>query len=604
MLHLHSVSKSYGEKILFLDVNFTVGEKEKVGVMGRNGYGKSTFFRLISGEESTDEGRVEIPEKYEVRKLEQHLRFEKNTLLEQISSRLPAHEKNETWKAKSILMGLGFLEPDFEKSPFDFSSGYQIRIRLAEALVSECDLLLLDEPTNYLDIVSLRWLKSFLKNWNSAFLLITHDINFMTEVCSHSAIIHRGKIRKMKGSPQKLLQQIEKDEEVYEKTRVMDEKKQAKTEHFIKNFRAGARSAGLVQSRIKMLEKKGKREKLEKLPQIKFSFPAIPFSGDHLLRTHNITFGYSEKNLLIDKLSFEINAQDKIAVIGPNGKGKSTLIRLLSEKIMPFSGHLKKYHTLTSGYFGQEEENETWNEETVLSELLSISKVTETQARNVAASLLFTGGEVKKPIRNLSGGEKSRVRLGKLMLEKHHLLFLDEPSNHLDIESVQKLIEGLERFEGSLIIVSHDERLLSRLANKLLIFDSGKISLFDGGYQEFLEQKGWSHEEERNEKNEISKNTKEQENTPLHFEERKKLQKELRKVQKLQNTVSDTLKQLELERENLSFKMNKAIRSANSPLVAQIGKTIKEKEESIIQSEIIIEDAIVRELEIEELLSE
>lgn len=598
MLHLHSISKSYGTNPLFSEVSFTVGEKEKVGIMGRNGYGKSTFFRLLTGDELVDDGRIEIPEKYTIRTLEQHLRFEHDTLLKQVSSSLPLPEQGEDWRAKALLMGLGFAEKDFERSPFEFSSGYQIRIRLAQALVSSCDLLLLDEPTNYLDIVSLRWLKGFLQTWDSSFLLITHDIGFMESVVTHSAVIHRGKMRKMKGSPEKLLSQIEKDEEVYEKTRVMQEKKQAKTEHFIKNFRAGARSAGLVQSRIKMLEKQETREQLAKLPQIHFNFPAIPFSGDHLLRAWNISFGYTEEELLIEKLCIEINAGDRVAIIGRNGKGKSTLLRVLSEKLKPVSGHLKKYHTLTCGYFGQEQEGMEWHDETVLSELISAGKITETQARNTAASLLFTGNDVRKPIKALSGGEKARVRLGKLMLQKNHLLLLDEPSNHLDIESVQRLIDALDDFEGAMAIVSHDERLLSRIATKLVIFDLDGISVFHGGYDEFLEKGGWGDDDEK--KGGSTKKIEESD-AKVQFLEKKQRQKRLRIVQKKQLDLEKENEALDEKREKLSFSMHKAIRASDSPQVAKIGKELKDIDVQQEKNLSEIESLFEEEIELEEM---
>ncbi len=601
MLHIHNISKSYGIKPLFSDVSFTVGEKEKIGIIGRNGYGKSTLFNIITGEELPDEGSIDIPDWYSIRKLEQHLRFEKDTLLDQVAFGLPQHEKDEIWRAKSILMGLGFQEDDFTKSPFDFSSGYQIRIRLAQALVSQCELLLLDEPTNYLDIVSLRWLSQFLRNWEKSFLLITHDIGFMESVVTHSAIIHRGKIRKMKGSPSKLLDQIEKDEEVYEKTRLGDVKKQAKTEHFIKNFRAGARSAGLVQSRIKMLDKQEKREKLEKLPQIKFNFPAIQFNGDFLMEAHNIDFGYTPENLLIKKLNFAINGNDRIAIIGRNGKGKSTLLRLLSEAEKPLSGHFKKYHTLTRGYFGQEAENTVWNEETILSEFFSVKNIKETQARNIGASLLFTGNDIKKKISQLSGGERARVRLGKLMLKQHHLLLLDEPTNHLDIESVQRLIESLEKFEGSLVIISHDERLLSRVANKLIVFDHDEISVLHGGYEEFLEKGGWGDDIDIN-GGKDKKNDDDENSAKNQFKQRKENQKRHRQVISQQKNKEDANEENQKTIEKLSFKLHKAIRNADSPLVAKIGKEIKKVEEEIKTNEEEIENLILEELELEELL--
>ncbi len=602
MLHLHSISKSYGHNPLFSEVSFTVGEKEKVGIMGRNGYGKSTFFRLITGEESVDDGHIEIPDWYNIRKLEQHLRFEKKTLLEQVSSSLPKIQQKETWRAKSILMGLGFSEEDFDKSPFEFSSGFQVRIRLAEALVSECDLLLLDEPTNYLDIVSLRWLRNFLRAWTKSFLLITHDITFMESVVTHSAVIHRGKIRKMKGEPQKLLNQIEKDENVYEKTRIGQKKKQAKTEHFIKNFRAGARSAGLVQSRIKMLEKQDTQEKLQKLPQIKFHFPAIEFHGDHLLRAWNIDFGYTPEEILIHQLCLEINAGDRIGIIGRNGKGKSTLLHLLAEKLYPLSGHLKKYHTLTYGYFGQEAEGIKWGSETILTELHSVKNSKETEVRNIAASLLFTGNDVKKKISDLSGGEKARVRLGKLMLQKNHLLLLDEPTNHLDIESVQKLITSFANFKGALVIVSHDERLLSRVVNKLVVFDEDKISVLNGGYDEFLANGGWGDDENLSKRGENSHDENNESDNKKKFRERKENQKRLRQVISRQENLEKENAEIDEKIEKLSFAMHKAIRKSNSPLVAKTGKEMKVLEEQMEKNSDEIEKLVLEEIELEEKL--
>ncbi len=594
MISLKNITKSFGFKTLFSDVNFSVHEKEKIGIMGRNGYGKSTLFRLILGEEMPELGTIEIPEKYTIRALEQHLRFEHFTVLSQVISSLPPHQFADEWRAKSVLMGLGFSEEDFSKSPFSFSSGYQVRIRLAEALVSECDLLLLDEPTNYLDIVSLRWLERFLQNWGSSFLLITHDISFMEKVITHSAIIHRGKIRKLKGNPQKLLDQIEKDEEVYEKTRVMQEKEKERSEDFIRHFRAGARSAGLVQSRIKMLEKKEIKEKLEKLPQIHFSFPALSFSGDYLLKAFNLRFAYEPDYPLLEKFCLEIGAHERVAIIGKNGKGKSTLLKLLAEKLNPQAGHLKKYHILTAGYFGQEDLNE-WRSDTILGELLSVGKVTEQQARNVAASLLFTGNEVKKSLSSLSGGEKARVRLGKLMLSSHHLLLLDEPTNHLDIESVQKLIQSLEHFEGSLVIASHDERLLSRVATKLVVFEENSVSVFDGGYAEFLEKIGWGDEDSLRISNEKKAPSD-------RFTERKEMQRRWRWIENRFKILETLRYERVAKKEKLSFSLQKAIKKNDSTQIANLGKELKLLEEEDIKDAREEESLLEEQIEIDEAL--
>ena len=211
MLIISGLTKFYGNQNLFKDVDLNIGPKEKIGLIGRNGTGKTTFLKILLGEESPKEGEVKMPNGYRVRSLEQHLRFSEKTVLAQVSSALPKSSLNEDWKAKSILMGLGFSIDDFDRHPSEFSSGFQVRIRLAEVLVSESDLLLLDEPTNYLDILSLRWLERFLKSWKGSFILVTHDQHFMDLVVSHTIIIHRGDMRKMKGGPMKLMQHIKKN---------------------------------------------------------------------------------------------------------------------------------------------------------------------------------------------------------------------------------------------------------------------------------------------------------------------------------------------------------------------------------------------------------
>lgn len=292
MLTISGLTKFYGHQTLFENVYLNIGPKEKIGLVGRNGTGKTTFLKILLGEEAHQEGEIEMPNGYRVKSLEQHLKFTEKTILGQVCKALPKNVLNEDWKAKSILMGLGFDTYDFERPPSEFSSGFQVRVRLAEALVSESDLLLLDEPTNYLDILSLRWLERFLKSWKGAFVLVTHDQHFMDLVVSHTVAIHRGHMRKMAGGPIKLLEHIKKDEEIYEKTRKNQTKKLEKEDEFIRKFRAGARSAGLVQSRIKSLAKQGVKQKLDNIATIKFQFRSIPCKSDSVVQATDVSFAY------------------------------------------------------------------------------------------------------------------------------------------------------------------------------------------------------------------------------------------------------------------------------------------------------------------------
>ena len=604
MIQIKNLSKSYGVQDLFSEVSLSLGDKEKIGIIGRNGTGKSTFFKLILGHEGYDNGEILIPEFYTINTLEQNLQFTEKTLLEQVCTVLPADEVTgikPEWKAKSILMGLGFAEDRFTASPNSFSGGYKIRIRLAEALVQEPDLLLLDEPTNYLDILSLRWLAQFLRGWKKNFMLITHNKRFMEQVVQTTCALHRGKIRKMKGGPTKLLDQIQKDEEVYEKTRLNRIKKQKKTEEFIRNFRAGARSAGLVQSRIKALEKQEVAEKLEYLPPIKFSFPCLEFRGKSLMEIRNICFAYPKttENIL-DKFHLEVLPRERIAIIGKNGKGKSTLLKIMAGHLEKTSGHIKRYETLEWGYFGDESKKELDENNSIIAELCSVG-VKEQYARQVAASLLFTGNAVKKQIKFLSGGEKSRVALGKIMLKKHHVLFLDEPSNHLDMESVQALISALQSFEGTVVFVSHDEQLLDALATQLVIFEPEGILVKNMTYPEFLEKIGWAEEEDQLEKKTLSADDEGSQKNM--YQQKKELKKRLRMAQNMQVRLEEENKQLEKELQKQSLLLHKAIKTRDSVAMAKMGKITKDLDDTMRINLEKIEEAMMEELEIEDELN-
>ncbi|MBT6068548.1 ABC-F family ATP-binding cassette domain-containing protein [Candidatus Peregrinibacteria bacterium] len=494
MLIISGLNKSYGDQILFQDVDLNIAPKERIGLIGRNGSGKSTFLKMLLGEEFFLEGEIKIPKGYRIRSLEQHLNFSEKTILDQICSALPGNSSNESWKAKSILMGLGFEEKDFDRAPSEFSSGFQVRIRLAEALVSESDLLLLDEPTNYLDILSLRWLERFLKTWKGAFILITHDQRFMDLVVTHTVAIHRGHMRKMAGGPMKLMQHIKKDEEIYDKTRKNQEKKRVQEEEFIRKFRSGARSAGLVQSRIKSLAKQEIKLKLDNIPTIKFHFRSIPCKSDSVIYATNLTFGYVPDQPLIQDLSLTTFPGDRIAIIGRNGKGKSTLLKLLHQTLSPDSGKVRMPPTLAVSYFGIDSIQELIPRRSILEELVATSDASEQEVRNLCGSLLFRGDDAKKPINVISGGEKSRVCLGKTLLRPSQLLMLDEPTNHLDMESVEALTEAIEKYEGTVIFVTHNEDMLSRLATKLVLFDNNKIQVLEYGYDKFLAGGGWSED--------------------------------------------------------------------------------------------------------------
>lgn len=495
MIKITDLNKSFGSRVLFDNLNLNINAKEKVGLVGRNGHGKTTLFKILLNEMDYDSGSISIPKNYKIGYLQQHISFTKNTVIDEVSLALPPAEKDEKWRAEKVLSGLGFSKEDMIRDPLEFSGGYKIRINLAKVLISDADMLMLDEPNNYLDIVAIRWLINFLSSWTGELLLITHDRNFMDSVITHCAAIHRNKARKVKGNTEKLYQQIEKEEEIYEKTRLNAEKKRKQTEIFIRRFRAKARLAGMVQSRIKSLEKQDMGEALSEIEELEFSFSGLPFHAAKMMGVHNLKFGYKRSEFLIEKLSFDVLKRERICIIGKNGKGKSTLLKLLAGKLNPNDGTIKTHPDLQVSYFVQSDAAKLNPQKTVLDEILSADSQSIVQkARNIAGSMMFSGDDALKKIELLSGGEKSRVLLGKILVKPAHLLLLDEPTNHLDMESCQSLIDAIDEFPGSVIMVTHNEELLHNIAERLIIFDRDKVSFFDGTYQEFLDKYGWEDE--------------------------------------------------------------------------------------------------------------
>ncbi len=498
MLSVANLTKTYGLQVVFDAVSFTVGDGERVGLVGRNGSGKTTLLRLITAEEEPDSGSINIPRNYAIGYLSQTLSFAKASVLGEVSLALPTSEDgtDETYKVKSILLGLGFDEADFRKNPLELSSGYQIRLNLAKVLVSKPDLLLLDEPTNYLDIVSVRWLGRFLREWKGELIIITHDRTFMDSVTTHVMSIHREGIRKIAGSTHKLYQQILQEEEVYEKTRVNDERKRKELEQFINRFRAQATRARVVQSKIKVLDRTKSREKLEQAKVLDFQFPAAPHSGKWLIEARDLRFSYDGGPFLIDGLTFAVGRRDRIGVIGKNGKGKTTLLSLLAGELTPVQGTIGRSANLRCGYFGQVNIDRLNGEGTVEEEILQATPdFSRGAARNICGLMLFEGDRALKQVAVLSGGEKSRVLLGKMLATPANLLLLDEPTNHLDMESVDSLVEAVDAFEGAVILATHSEMILHALAERLIVFDGGKPWLFEGTYGDFLERVGWQDEQ-------------------------------------------------------------------------------------------------------------
>ncbi len=579
MITINNLCKSYGTRVLFDNLTFNVGRGEKVGLVGRNGYGKTTLLKMIVGEAEYDSGEIQIPKNYKIGYLKQHLDFKHKTIIEEVASVLPKEETDNSWKAEKVLFGLGFSKQDLQKDPVLFSGGYKIRLNLAKILLSDDDMLLLDEPNNYLDIVAIRWLIKFLKGLKKELILITHDRNFMDQVVTHTVAIHRNKARKVEGNTEKLYEQIAKEEEIYEKTRLNIEKKRKRTELFIRRFRAKARLAGMVQSRIKTLEKQEDMQQLTELETLDFSFNSLDFPASKMAGIYSLNFGYTPDNILIKDLNFDILKNERICIVGKNGKGKSTLLKLLADRLKPLSGNIKRHPELETGYFVQSDVAQLNSESTIFEEIFSANTDMPQLARNICGAMMFGGNDMMKKIKVLSGGEKSRVLLGKILAKPVHLLLLDEPTNHLDLESTESLIDAINEFKGSVIVVTHNEELLHAVAKKLIIFDRDKVTFFDGTYSDFLDRCGWEDESD-----EVKADNKNAEKKVYTKDEIKKLRakliqeksKELKPLEIKIKDLETQILQKETEAEDINKMLMKAYEENDINFIAEGPKKSKE----------------------------
>jgi len=572
MIQLTNISKRYGTQELFNDVNLRMNSGQRIGLVGRNGTGKSTLFKLILGEEFYDDGEINIPKNYKIGTLKQHLEFDEKTLVDEVSLALADDDKFSVYKVEKILFGLGFSQEDLDKSPLSFSGGYQIRINLAKLLITEPNMLLLDEPTNYLDILSLRWLKAFLRSFDGEVILITHDRNFMDAVSTHTMGLNRKSLSILKGDTYKFYQQLKDDEELYEKQKISQDKKVKELEEFIAKNKARASSAAQAQSKVKLLEKMDRMESLgfDNTLQFDFNFKDTP--AKVLLDIKNLSFGYSADTILFQDISFTLKKGEVLGIIGKNGKGKSTLLNTIAKELTAISGNIDYHGTTEVGHFGQTNISHLNPKNTIMDEIyLGNSKLAESTVRNICGSMMFPGETAKKKISLLSGGEKSRVMLGQIIAREVNILFLDEPTNHLDMDSIDSLTKAIKNFNGSAIIVTHSEELLRQVCDRLIVFAKDKAEYFDGNYDEFLEKIGWEEENEI----EIKDTSTKIENTPkVNKKENKKLRSAL--IQE-RSKITSPLKKAVEKLENLIMKDEELVESLHKELIEASNKNDNSK---------------------------
>ncbi len=577
MIQLINISKSFSSQELFSNLNFKLNSGNKIGLVGRNGSGKSTLFKLILGEDTPDSGEIIIPKGYKIGALKQHLEFSEPTLRDEAVLALAEDDKFSVYKVEKILFGLGFSHEDLEKNPLSFSGGYQIRINLAKLLVTEPNLLLLDEPTNYLDIVSLRWLRAFLKAFEGEIILVTHDRDFMDSITTHTMGIIRKSLSLIPGDTHKFYAQLKANEELYEKQKISQDKKVKELEDFIARNKARASTAALAQSKVKQLEKMDLLEDLGFDSTLKFDFNFKDTPAKVLLEVKDLSFGYTPENILFKNISFTLEKGECLGIIGKNGKGKSTLLNTIAGELKPLSGDVNFHSTTSYAHFGQTNISHLNPKNTVMDEIyVGNPTLSESNVRSICGGMMFSGDSAKKKISLLSGGEKSRVMLGQILARNVNLLFLDEPTNHLDMDSIEALTVAIQNFKGSVIIVTHSEELLRRVCDRLIIFAKEGAEYFDGGYELFLEKIGWEEEEEAEKIKAVPK-TNRQENKKLRsslVQERSKATSHLKKeVDRLEKFIVESEEMLELYHKDLVSASNKSDNSKIMEVSQLISKT-------------------------------
>jgi ATP-binding cassette subfamily F protein 3 len=492
MLTVAGLSKSFGGRELFDDVSLNIMSGDRVAITGPNGAGKSTLIKIILGMEEPDAGCATLIRGTRVGYLPQESEPAGNeTVMEIAVPRDHEHDGQFVAKAKQILASLGFKQTDFDRPAREMSGGWIMRAHLARLLADEPDLLMLDEPTNHLDLETLIWFQDYLKHYPGAILLISHDREFLNELCTHIAELRASRIMRYTGNYDSYVQQRAAMETTLIATAKSQQREIDRMQLFVDRFRAKNTKAAQAQSKLKQIERiKGEMVATSDGdgPTVGFRFPQPQRSGQRVITLEKISFGYGEKPIY-DGLDFEVERDQRIVLVGPNGAGKSTLLKLLAQVLTPQAGVHKLGHNAKYGYFAQHRTEMLNPAHTVFQEAMDTpQRITEQAVRNVLGSFLFRGDDIYKPVSVLSGGEKSRLALVKLLLDPPNLLLMDEPTTHLDLASVDALIEALKQYQGTLVFISHDVHFIRALSTHVVRVEAGQLRHFGGGYQYYLDK--------------------------------------------------------------------------------------------------------------------
>mgnify|MGYP001300889595 CR=1 FL=1 len=516
MLHINDMTYRIGGRVLYESATIAIPDGQKVGLVGRNGSGKTTLFRLIMGDLSVDQGAININRKHKIGTVAQEAPSGPESLLDtvlaadieraallteaetatdptrisEIHIRLAdIRAESAPARAATILSGLGFDETEQQRACSEFSGGWRMRVALAATLFAEPDLLLLDEPTNHLDLEAVLWLENFLKRWRGTLVVISHERTLLNRSVDHIVHLENGRLTRYAGGYDR-----------FEKTRneklVLQSKMQARQmverrriQAFVDRFRAQANKARQAQSRIKMLEKMEPIASVVEEKTVSFEFPHPPPLSPPLIALNQVSVGYEPGKPILRELDLRIDMDDRIALIGANGNGKSTLIKMLAGRLKPEIGKLVKSKKLKVGYFAQHQSEELDSDGSAFDHINKLRPMEpQSRLRGHLGRFGFQQERADTKVSNLSGGEKARLLFALMSLEKPHIMLLDEPTNHLDIDAREALVEALNIYEGAVILVSHDAHLVNLVADRLWLVDDGTCEVFEGDLADYERQ--------------------------------------------------------------------------------------------------------------------
>ena len=607
MIDIENIQISYGDRTLFKDLSISFYGEDRVGIIGANGSGKSTLLKIINGEIAPDKGKISIKKDVKVGYIQQEMNYTESNLnvlnetlhafedllknkteqeeLEHLLHTLDeesedyqiimsrytnlrhefeaAHGYDIEVKAKKVLFGLGFVDKDMERPIVEFSGGWRMRVEIAKVLLRDPDILLLDEPTNHLEVEAIEWFENYLKNFKGAIILISHDRYLLDNIVKKVIEITPNGVNKYSGNYSYYESEHLLRKEILENEFKNQQRKVQQVERFIERFRAKNTKASQVQSRIKMLEKLDRVEMINDPTNINFRFPQPPSSGQVVMDLIDVSKSYGDIQVF-DDISIKIEKGEKVGLVGLNGAGKSTLAKIIAAETPIDKGLRKVGHNVSIAYFAQHQSEYLDKNNTIFEEVETVAtNLTQSQLRSILGNFLFTGDDVFKKIQVLSGGEKSRVALAKVLLLTANLLVFDEPTNHLDINSKKILVEALKNFEGTLVLVSHDRYVMDQLIEKTIEIENNCIKTYFGNYSYYINKKEAEKETNLSQDTSVSKEKKVIiSGGSFKTKEQKREEAELRKAQAvkikpLKNKISEVekniskLEELKLSIENI-----------------------------------------------------